>query len=213
MAIPARTRLRRPDDARRMVGVLAASVAMLLAQCLALPAQAENPMGYRLLSPEEAAGLPHGGGALGLSVARASRIDDGGMMFELMQVRSVRPGSAGAQAGLRVGDQIIALDGRVFPSVALFARYVGAMPPGREVGVDFMPAGGGPQQAQRVLVTFGDAAQPSQPSDPGQVAPHGMSTGAKVAIGAGAVALLGCYEVGCFSHRKATTTPQPAAGR
>jgi hypothetical protein len=29
-----------------------------------------------------------------------------------------------------------------------------------------------------------------------------MSTGEKLAIGAGAVALLGCYEMGCFHHRQ-----------
>jgi hypothetical protein len=28
-----------------------------------------------------------------------------------------------------------------------------------------------------------------------------MSTGTKVAIGVGAAALFGCYELGCFSHR------------
>ncbi len=136
-----------------------AVAAILLLQCVALTAHAENRMGYRLLSSQEAAALPHSGGALGLSVARAGQISDGGMVFELMQVRAVRPGSAGDQAGLRVGDQIIAVDGRVFPSVAAFAAYVGAMPPGRQVSVDFIPAGGGPQQAQRRSVVIGGAGR------------------------------------------------------
>jgi hypothetical protein len=30
-----------------------------------------------------------------------------------------------------------------------------------------------------------------------------MSTGTKVAIGVGAAALFGCYELGCFSYRSA----------
>ena len=192
---------------------------VLLLQCPAPPAHAENAMGYRLLSSEEATSLPRRGGALGLDVARARQIADGGMVFEVMQVRAVRPGSAGDQAGLHVGDQIIAVDGRVFPSVAAFAGYVGAVPPGQQVSVDFMPAGGGPQQAQRMTVVVGaaggaaganrrtdDASQDGRDQPPVR---SGMSTGTKVAIGAGAVALLGCYEAGCFSRHRAAP-PQPA---
>ena len=192
---------------------------LLLLQFPLASARAENPMGYRLLSSEEAAGLPRHGGALGLDVARARQIADGGMVFELMQVRAVRPGSAGDQAGLHVGDQIIAVDARVFPSIAAFAAYVGAVAPGRQVSVDFMPAGGGPQQAQRVTVTVGGAGnaavgvngQANDASQQGldQAGRPGLSTGTKVAIGAGAVALLGCYEVGCFSRHRAAPPPAP----
>ncbi len=205
---------------RPLVGLPGLRVAgvLLLLQCLALPAHADNPMGYRLLSAQEAAALPRNGGALGLAVARARQIADGGMLFEVMQVRAVRPGSAGDQAGLHVGDQIIAVDARVFPSIAAFAAYVGAMPPGRQVNVDFIPSGGGPQQAQRVAVTVGAPGGPAgatggagQPGGSDQAGRPGLSTGTKVAIGAGAVALLGCYEAGCFSRHRAPAAPPPAA--
>ncbi len=202
----------RTTRARRVIRLSGpALAALLLLQCLPFPTRADNPMGYRLLSAEQAAALPHSGGALGLEVARARQIADGGMVFEVMQVKAVRPGSAGDQAGLHVGDQIIAVDGRVFPSIAAFAAYVGATPPGRQVSVDFMPAGGGPQQAQRVSVTAGAAGRTSAPGGFEQARPAGLSTGTKVAIGAGAVALLGCYEAGCFSRHKAQAMPQPAA--
>lgn len=69
------------------------------------------------------------------------------MTFELLRVNGVRRGSPGAQAGLNGGDQIIAVDGRVFPSVAASAAYVGSVQPGRQIAVDTMPAGGELQQA------------------------------------------------------------------
>ena len=196
----------------RIVGPLVAA-SLLFPQFLPQPARADNRMGYQLLSPQEAASLPHNGGKLGLDVERAQQISDDGMIFEIMRVKAVRPGSAGAQAGFNVGDQIIAIDRRVFPSIVTFAAYVGAIPPGHQVVVDYMPAGGGPQQAQRVNVTAGPLENTttsySQPSQNGQPASQGMSTGTKVAIGVGAVALLGCYEAGCFSsHRKPTVPPQ-----
>jgi hypothetical protein len=75
--------------------------------------------------------------------------------------------------------------------------------------VDYMPLGAGPRDAQRITVTVGQAGQnavsTNQP-DPQQSG--GMSTGTKIAIGAGAVALLGCYEMGCFSHRGPSTKAQ-----
>ena len=164
-------------------------------------AQAENQMGYQLISAEQAQRLPRGGGSLGMDVGRGQVINDNSMTFELLEVRNVRRGSPAAQAGLEVGDQVIAVDGRVFSSVAAFAGYVGSLSPGRTIGVDYMPRGGGPQQAQRVGVTLaasnGGAAAPTES--------HGLSTGQKLAIGAGAVALFGCYKMGCFSHR---TQPQ-----
>ena len=188
------------------------AASFLVLQCVAAPARADNQMGYQLLTPQQAADLPQNGGRLGMDVQHGRQITDGGMTFEIIQVKTVRPGSAGERAGFTVGDQIIALDRHVFPSIATFAAYVGALPAGRQVEVDYMPANGGPQQAQRVNVTvgpvgggngsFGQSSQQDQPVS------HGMSTGTKVAIGVGAVALFGCYEAGCFSHKK-RKPPQP----
>lgn len=171
-----------------------------------MAARADNPMGYRLLSPQEAAGLPRNGGALGMDIERADQITDDGMTFDLIRVKSVRRGSAGGAAGFKAGDEIIAVDGRVFPSLATFGAYVGATQPGNRISVDYIPAGGGPQQAQRVAVAVGGAGGKA-PTEK-----HGMSTGTKIAIGVGAVALLGCYELGCFSHRS-TAAPNAAMGR
>jgi len=184
------------------VALLAAS--LLSVQCLPGPAQAQaqNQMGYQLLPAQQAASLPRRGGALGMDVGPAQQINEGGMAFELLRVNGVRRGSPGAQAGFNVGDQIIAVDGRVFPSVAAFAAYIGSVQPGRQIAVDTMPAGGGPQQAQRIGVTVGAGgrAAPAQQGD--QARSGGLSTGSKVAIGVGAAALFGCYELGCFSRSK-----------
>jgi hypothetical protein len=157
--------------------------------------RAENQMGYQLLSPQAAARLPHNHGSLGMDIERAQQITDGGMTFDLIRVRGVNRGSPGAQAGFNTGDQIIAVDGMVFPSLTTFAAYVGSVQPGASVSVDYIPANGGPAQAQRVAVTVGAVGSAAAPST-------GMSTGTKVAIGVGAAALLGCYELGCFSHHK-----------
>lgn len=189
---------------RTVAALLAASFLSL--QCMPTgPAHAENPMGYQLLSARQAAVLPRSGGALGMDVGRAQQItDSSGMTFELLRVTGVRRGSPAAQAGFHVGDEIIAANGQVFPSVAAFAAYVGSVPPGEQITVDYMPAGGGPQQAQRVAVTVGGAGgravPPVQQGD--QSRSTGLSTGSKVAIGVGAAALLGCYELGCFSRSK-----------
>jgi membrane-associated protease RseP (regulator of RpoE activity) len=186
-----------PVLARR---ALAALVALPLSFGAMAPAFADNPMGYRLLSEREASQLPRQHGALGLEVARAQQIADSGMVFDIMRVQQVRPNSPGAQAGLRPGDQIIAVDGRVFPTIAAFAAYVGSRALGSHGVIDYMPAGNGPAQAQRVGVTFGGPGWSGQPSAPSPQASTGMSTGTKLAIGAGAAALL-CYKMGCFSHR------------
>lgn len=170
-------------------------------------------MGYRLLTAQEAASLPHGRGGLGMDVERSQQITDGGMTFDIIRVKQVRRGSAGAEAGFHAGDQIISVDGRVFPSISTFAQYVGSIPPGTRSMVDFIPTGGGPQQAQRVAVTVGDSGRsvPASPSNnQNQPTSAGMSTGTKIAIGAGAVALLGCYEMGCFSHHPAPGRPNTA---
>ena len=178
----------------------------LCLQCAAPPAvRAENQMGYQLLSTQQAAGLPRNGGSLGMDIGRAQQITDGGMTFDVLQVRGVRQGSPAAQAGFNVGDELIAVDGRVFASVAAFAGYVGSTHPRQQLSVDYMPAGGGPQQAQRVLVTVGAGGRSDATRQPRQ-ASTGLSTSSKVAIGVGAAALFGCYEMGCFSRSK------PASG-
>ena len=179
----------------------------LCLQCAAPPAvRAENQMGYQLLSTQQAAGLPRNGGSLGMDIGRAQQITDGGMTFDVLQVRGVRQGSPAAQAGFNVGDELIAVDGRVFASVAAFAGYVGSAHPRQQLSVDYMPAGGGPQQAQRVLVTVGAGGRPDATRPPRQ-ASTGLSTGSKVAIGVGAAALFGCYEMGCFSHSRPANSP------
>lgn len=185
--------------------VMLVVASLLLVPVLIPAARADNAMGYRLLTAEEASALPRNHAALGLDVARSQDITDGGMTFEIMRIRQVRPASPGARAGLRVGDQIIAVDGRVFPSIAAFAAYIGSMTPGTQAAFDVIPANGGPGQAQRVPVTFGTSG--------GQVRSGGLSTSSKVAIGVGAAALLGCYELGCFSHRQAAPNGQPQQPR
>ena len=185
----------------RTIAALVAS-AFLGLQCVAGPALADNQMGYRELSARQAASLPRRGGALGMDIGPSQQINEGGLAFEMLRVKGVRPGSPGAQAGFDVGDQIIAVDGQVFPSVAAFAAYVGSLEPGRQLSVDYIPKGGGPQQAQRIGVTVGDAGRAVAPRQDAQAAPGGLSTGAKVAIGVGAAALFGCYKLGCFSKLK-----------
>lgn len=172
----------------------------LCLQCAVPPAvRAENQMGYQLLSTQQAAALPRNGGSLGMDIGRAQQIMSGGMTFDVLQVRGIRQGSPAAQAGLNVGDELIAVDGRVFASVAAFAGYVGSAHPRQQLSIDYMPAGGGPHQAQRVLVTVGAG---SRADTTRRQASTGLSTGSKVAIGVGAAALFGCYEMGCFSHSK-----------
>jgi hypothetical protein len=190
---------------RTVSAIVAAS--MLCMQWTPRLAYAENQMGYRLLSVQEASRLPRHHGALGMDVERAQQITDEGLTFDLIRVKQVRRDSPGARAGFRIGDQIIAVDGRVFPSIAAFAAYIGSMPPGNRVSIDYIPAGGGPEDAERVPVVIGDTAKPRQ--DPArnphedETASAGMSTRTK--IGIAAAALLGCYAMGCFSKSKPST--------
>ena len=165
------------------------------------PAMADNPMGYKLLPADQASELPRMGGALGMSVGPDKQITDDGMTFELLRVNGVNPNSAGGQAGFRTGDDIISVDGHVFPSVAAFAGYVGSIQPGRQISVDYIPAGGGPQQAQRIDVTLGEAGRPAPARQDAQTPAGGLSTGTKVAIGVGAAALL-CYKYHCYDKLK-----------
>ena len=189
--------------------------AALLAGCLGWqllvgPAAAENQMGYTLLPAAQAAQLPRGGGVFGLDVGQGQQISDSGMTFELLKVNGVRRGSPGGAAGLKSGDQIIAVDGRVFPSVAAFASYIGSKQPGERIAIDNMPAGGGPKDAQRVTVVLGSSRPANQPSAPVAPVETGLSTGTKIAIGVGAAALFGCYKYGCISRLKGLRpTPVP----
>ena len=90
----------------------------------------------------------------------------------------------------------------MFPSVAAFAGYVGSIQPGRQISVDYIPAGEGPQQAQRIDVTLGEAGRPAPAQQNAQQAPSGgLSTGTKVAIGVGAAAIL-CYKYHCYDKLK-----------
>lgn len=193
---------------RILRALVAASV--LVAAAPTSPARADNAMGYKLLSAQEAAALPRNRGSLGMDIVRAQAISSGGMTFDVIRVTQVRRGSPGAKAGFRPGDNIIAVDGCVFPTLATFAAYIGSLPPGTQATVDYIPANGGPGQAQRVTVITGAAGQPAQPAatppDTGKTS-TGLSTGSKVAIGAGAAALFGCYELGCFSRRGSTQKP------
>ena len=166
------------------------------------PAQADNPMGYKLLPADQASELPRLGGALGMSVGPVKQITDDGMTFELLRVNGVNQSSAGGQAGFRTGDEIIAVDGHVFPSVAAFAGYVGSIQPGRQISVDYIPAGGGAQQAERIDVTLGEAGRPAPAQQDTQDPTSGLSTGTKIAIGVGAAAILGCYKYHCYTRLK-----------
>ena len=187
---------------RTLVVIVTAS--LLVVQSSPRLAFAENQMGYRLLSMQEASQLPRHHGALGLDVERAQQITEEGLTFDLIRVKQVRRDSPGARAGFRKDDQIIAVDGRVFPSLAAFAAYIGSIPPGSRVSVDYIPAGGGPEGAERVPVVIDAAGKPSQEPPPNrqgdEAASAGMSTRTK--IGLAAAALLGCYAVGCFSKPK-----------
>ena len=183
-----------------MISRFVASFLTVLIAVPLMPALADNPMGYRLQSPEQSAGLQRAGGSLGMRVAPEHEITSGGLSFEVLKVEGLGEASPAAQAGLKIGDQIIAVDGRVFPSVATFAAYVGSVAPGHQIEVDYMPAGAGPGQAQRVGVTVGEGGRAAPRNDVPRSA--GLSTGEKVAIGVGAAAVLGCYEAGCISRLK-----------
>ena len=52
--------------------------AVCLLHLFAPTANADNQMGYRLLTPEATAALPHNRGSLGLTVDRAEQINDAG---------------------------------------------------------------------------------------------------------------------------------------
>ncbi len=190
---------------RTMTALVTAS--MLALQWTPNPAQAENQMGYRLLSVQEASSLPRHHGALGMDVERARQITDAGMTFDLIRVKQVRRDSPAARAGFRSGDQVIAVDGRVFSSIAAFAAYVGSMLPGSRASVDYIPAGGGPEDAERVPVIIADAGRRPQEQPQNRQSDESASSGmsSRTKIGIAAAALLGCYALGCFSSSKGAT--------
>jgi C-terminal processing protease CtpA/Prc len=149
----------------------------------------------------DAASLSKNGGTLGMDVGASQQITDGDLTFDVLAVNAVRPGTPADGAGFHPGDEIIAVNARVFPTVAAFAAFVGSMTPGSQITVDYIPAGGGPQQAQRVAVTLGGGAATAVPTQANNASVHtGLSGKEKLAIGVGAAALFGCYKLGCFSH-------------
>jgi membrane-associated protease RseP (regulator of RpoE activity) len=184
-------------------GILAAVLAVGILSAGPIYA-ASNPMGYTLISASDAASLPRNGGSLGMEIERAEQISSDGMIFDLVRIKSVRRGGAAASAGLEAGDEIVAVDGHLFATLQAFAAYIGSVHPGRQVMIDLIPPGGGPQQAQRVTVAVGAASRSGQVPETASARNPGMSTGTKVAIGLGL--LFGCYELGCFSHH-ATLPP------
>ena len=145
-----------------------------------------------------------------MDVGAAQRITDADLTFDVLGINTVKRGSPGEAAGFRAGDEIIAVNGFVFPSVAAFAAFVGSISPGNQISVDYIPNGGGPAQAQRVAVTLGSAGGPTPAvaNNPTPAPSHGLSTGVKTAIGLGAAALFGCYKLGCFSHFTAKPAQQ-----
>lgn len=150
--------------------LLAVAVTIALALPAIGAANADNAMGYRLVTQSDAAALPHHGASLGLDVAAGKRIAAKALSFELIRISRVRPGSPGAAAGLRVGDQIIAVDGRVFDSLVAFAKFVGSLEPGTRLSIDYIPAGGNVGSAQRITMAAA-AATPQQTgsSEPGSL--------------------------------------------
>ncbi len=192
------------------IAAAALAVAFLGLQTAPGLAQTQNALNYRLLSQQDASALPSQGGALGMDIVSGTHIDDAGLSFEMLRIKGVRVGTPGAQAGFHAGDQIVAADGRVFPTLQTFAAYVRSLPPGKLMSVDYIPNGGGPQQAQRIGVTVGSGGRAVAPAQADSAPEHeGLSTGTKIAIGVGAAALFGCYEMGCFSHKQPVAARQP----
>ena len=130
---------------------------------------------------------------------RLPRISDSGMTSALMQAKRVQAGSTAAQAGPQRGDQIIAMNGRVFPSATAFAAYVRSMAPGSRINIDYIPAGGGPRNAERVAVVVGQPGYHGTQAQQAQTQEKSSGMSTRTKIGLGAAALLGCYYFGCFS--------------
>ena len=190
---------------KRKIAILAAVVLggqSFTAVATAENKTAENKMGYRLETAGQASELTRAGGSLGMKIGPKDDITSEGLTFQVLKVEGVVEDSPAAQAGLKIGDQIIAVDGRVFPDTKTFAEYVGSIKPGQQIELDYMPEGGGPKQAQRVGVTIGEGGHATSPQADAPKSSGGLSTGQRVAIGVGAAAIFGCYEFDCFSKLK-----------
>ena len=185
---------------KREVAIVAAI--LVGSQSLAAVASADNKMGYTLETPEQASQLHRAGGSLGMKVGPEDNINSEGLSFQLLKVEGVVDDSPAKQAGLAVGDQVIAVNGHVFPNTKTFAEYVGSIAPGEQVDIDYMPKGGGPKDAKRVGVTVGEGGHATKPKQEAQKSAGGLSTGEKVAIGLGAAAVIGCLEWNCYSKIK-----------
>lgn len=185
---------------QRQIAIVAA--VLIGSQSLVGLASADNKMGYKLETSADAASLTKAGGSLGMKVGPEDDIDSEGLSFQVLKVEGVVGGSPASQAGLKVGDQIIAVNGHVFPNTKTFAEYVGSIKPGQQIDVDYMPQGAGPKDAKRVGVTVGEGGRAKAPEQSGAKSAGGLSTGEKVAIGLGAAAVIGCYEYGCVSKLK-----------
>ncbi len=185
---------------KRQIALVAA--VLLASQTLAGVASADNKMGYQLETAADAGSLTKAGGSLGMKVGPQDDIASEGLSFQVLKVEGVADDSAAAQAGLKVGDQVIAVNGRVFPNTRTFAEYVGSIKPGQQIEVDYMPQGGGPKDAKRVGVTVGEGGKVAKPAQDAPKSAGGLSTGEKVAIGFGAAAIIGCYEYGCIPKLK-----------
>jgi S1-C subfamily serine protease len=70
-------------------------------------------------------------------------------------VAGIARGGPGDRAGIRIGDEIVAIDGRQTPTVDDVAVVLAALAPGRQVPVRLTTAAGG---ARTVTVTLGEAA-------------------------------------------------------
>ena len=184
-------------------GIAMAAAVLLGSQSLASVALADNKMGYKMETAEQATALAKAGGSLGMKVGPKDDITSEGLTFQVLKVEGVVGDSPAAQAGLKVGDQIIAVDGHVFPNTKTFAQYVGSIEPGKQIDVDYMPESGGPKDAKRVAVTVGKGGHAAKPKEEAAKTGGGLSTGQKVAIGVGAAAIFGCYEFDCFKKLKA----------
>lgn len=199
---------------RREIAILAA--VLVAGQAFAGSASADNKLGYKLETTEAASHLSRAGGSLGMKIGPGDDIAREGLSFQVLKVEGVTDDSPAARAGLKVGDQIIAVNARVFPNTKTFAEYVGSIEPGQRIDIDYMAQGAGPKDAKRVGVTVGKGGHAVETKKDAPQSEGGLSTGEKVAIGIGAAAIFGCYEFDCFKKLKAKyeerTKRAPGAG-
>ncbi len=128
------------------------------------------------------------------------------------------------QAGARARRPVLGRQRRQSPrlapaapgrNVATFANYVGSVPAGRQISVDYMPAGGGRGQAQRAAVTLGAGGPTAPGSNLARRRLKACPRAPRSRFGAGAAALFGCASARYPSHRpqsRRATPPCPPAG-